>query len=113
MSMSDVYISPELIASLAVLLTALTGLVLALRGQAAQTVTQKAVVDTQSQVSAHGATIDKVLTQTNGAAAAASDRITVLERLVGQVLQGATIPTPTPTPTPTTPSPQAPAPVPR
>ena len=112
--MSDVYISPELIASLAVLLTALTGLVLALRGQAAQTVTQKAVVDTQSQVSAHGATIDKVLTQTNGAAAAASDRITVLERLVGQVLQGATIPQPPVAPEPpAAPSPQAPAPVPR
>ena len=104
--MSDVYISPELIASLAVLLTALTGLVLALRGQAAQTVTQKAAVDTQAQVTANGATIDKVLTQTNGAAAAASDRITMLEELVQQVLQRAAIP-------PVTPSPQAPAPVPR
>ena len=92
--MSDVYISPELIASLAVLLTALTGLVLALRGQAAQTVTQKAAVDTQAQVSAHGATIDKVLTQTNGAAAAASDRITMLEGLVQQVLAGSTTATP-------------------
>src|ERR1035437_8787801 len=40
MSMSDVYISPELIASLAVLITALTGLILALRGQKAVNATQ-------------------------------------------------------------------------
>ena len=83
--MHDVYISPELIASLAVLITALTGLILALRGQAGVIATQKAVVDTQSQVSAHGATIDKVLTQTNGAAAAQSDRMTVLEGVVAQI----------------------------
>ena len=83
--MSDVYISPELIASLAVLLTALTGLVLALRGQAAQTVTQKAAVDTNNQVSAHGAVMDRVLTQTNGAAAAQSDRMTALETIVAQL----------------------------
>src|ERR1035437_5080790 len=101
MSMHDVYISPELIASLAVLITALTGLVLALRGQAAQTVTQKAAVDTQAQVTAHGATIDKVLTQTNGAAAAASDRITALETLVHQVLAGSTT-APPPRPPPST-----------
>jgi hypothetical protein len=111
--MSDVYISPELIASLAVLLTALTGLVLALRGQAAQTVTQKAVVDTQAQVTAHGDTIDKVLTQTNGAAAAASDRMTALETIVAQLAIAQPAVAPVASAAPVTPSPQAPAPVPR
>ena len=96
MSMSDVSISPELITSLAVLLTALTGLVLALRGQAAQTVTQKVAVDTNTQVTAHGATIDKVLKQTNGAMAAQSDRLTALETIVAQLA----IAQPTPPPTP-------------
>ena len=86
MSMSDVYISPELIASLAVLLTALTGLILALRGQAAVIATQKAVVDTQSQVAAHGATIDKVAAQTDGTTTAINARMTMLEGLLQQVL---------------------------
>ena len=83
--MSDVYISPELIASLAVLVTAMTGLILALRGMSAVAVTQKAVAATQTAVSAHGVVMDKVLTQTNGAAAAQSDRMTVLEGIVAQL----------------------------
>ncbi len=83
--MHDVYISPELIASLAVLITALTGLILAIRGQAAVTKTQQVVADTKTVVTEHGAIMDKVLTQTNGAAAAASDRITVLEGIVAQL----------------------------
>jgi molybdopterin biosynthesis enzyme MoaB len=83
--MSDVYISPELIASLAVLITAMTGLILAIRGMSAVTVTQKAVASTQTAVVAHGAVMEKVLKQTNGAAAAASDRMTVLEGIVAQL----------------------------
>jgi nucleoside diphosphate kinase len=85
MSMSDVYISPELIASLAVLVTALTGLILALRGQAAVNATQKTVADTQTAVAAHGTVMEKVLSQTNGAMAAQSDRMTVLEGIVAQL----------------------------
>ena len=85
MSMSDVYISPELIASLAVLVTALTGLILALRGQKAVNATQTKVADTQTAVVAHGAVMDKVLNQTNGAMVAQSDRMTVLEGIVAQL----------------------------
>jgi hypothetical protein len=85
MSMSDVYISPELVASLAVLITALTGLILALRGQVAAATTQQVVADTQTAVTAHGAVMDKVLSQTNGAMAAQSDRMTVLEGIVAQL----------------------------
>jgi hypothetical protein len=96
-SMSDVYISPELIASLAVLLTALTGLILALRGQAAVTKTQQVVADTQTAVTNHGAVMDRVLTQTNGAAAATSNRITALETIVAQLaIAQPTNPPPTP-----------------
>jgi hypothetical protein len=83
--MSDVYISPELIASLAVLVTALTGLILALRGQKAVNATQTKVADTQTAVVAHGAVMDKVLNQTNGAMVAQSDRMTVLEGIVAQL----------------------------
>src|ERR1035437_8671907 len=85
MSMSDVYISPELVASLAVLITALTGLVLAMRGQKAVNATQKTVDETQTAVAAHGAVMDKVLNQTNGAMAAQSDRMTTLEGVVAQL----------------------------
>jgi nucleoside diphosphate kinase len=100
MSMSDVYISPELIASLAVLVTALTGLILALRGQKAVNATQKTVADTQTAVAAHGTVMDKVLSQTNGAMAAQSDRMTVLEGIVAQLAkaQPATPVTPATTP---------------
>lgn len=85
MSMSDVYISPELVASLAVLITALTGLILALRGQETMDATQKTVADTQTAVAAHGTVMGKVLNQTNGAMAAQSDRMTVLEGIVAQL----------------------------
>ena len=96
MSMSDVYISPELIASLAVLVTALTGLILALRGQKAVAVTQKSVADTQTAVTAHGAVMDKVLSQTNGAMAAQSDRMTALEGIVAQLAKAQPTPPPPP-----------------
>ena len=98
MSMSDVYISPELIASLAVLVTALTGLILALRGQKAVNATQKTVADTQTAVAAHGTVMDKVLSQTNGAMTAQSDRMTALEGIVAQLA----IAQPTPPPPPKT-----------
>ena len=98
--MSDVYISPELIASLAVLITSLTGLILALRGQKAVNATQKTVADTQTEVAAHGTVMDKVLNQTNGAMAAQSDRMTALETSVAQlaIAQPATPSTPETTP---------------
>ena len=108
--MTETFFSPELVASLAVLITAITGLIVALRGQAAQAVTAKKVADTQTQVSAHGVTIDKVLQQTNGIASATDAHIVSLEHLLGDmhtVVMGMLPPDapPTPTVTPPTPSP--------
>ena len=96
MSMSDVYISPELIASLAVLVTALTGLILALRGQVAAAKTQQVVANTQTAVTAHGAVMDKVLNQTNGAMTAQSDRMTALETIVAKLAIAQPAPAPPP-----------------
>jgi hypothetical protein len=109
--MKDVVLSPELVASIAVLITAITGLILALRGQAAQAVTAKVVNETRAQVSAHGATIDKVLTQTNGMASQSEAHIVSLEHLLGDMhtlVMGMMPPTPPPV-TPPSPAPPAPA----
>ena len=109
--MKDVVLSPELVASIAVLITALTGLIVALRGQVANAVTQKAVLGTQAQVTAHGATIDKVLTQTNGMASQSEAHIVSLEHLLGDMhtlVMGMMPPTPPPV-TPPSPAPPAPA----
>ncbi len=112
--MTATFLTPELVASLAVLVTAITGLIIALRGQAAQVVTAHQVTDTQAQVSAHGVTIDKVLKQTNGLASATDAHIVSLEHLLGDmhaVVMGMLPPSapPTPTVTPPTPSPPTPA----
>ena len=113
--MKDVVLSPELVASIAVLITAITGLILALRGQAAQAVTAKAVLGTQAQVTAHGATIDTVLKNTNGAATAAEAHISNLEHLLYDMhtlvmaMMPATVAVAPPPVTPPSPAPVAPA----
>ena len=80
--MTEATLSPELVTSLAVLITALAGLIVALRGQVGAAITQATVKATQADVATHGATIEQVRVQTDGAAAAQADSIAALEALV-------------------------------
>lgn len=77
--------NPAFWTALGAFCAAFGALIVSIRGQAEATATKATVLNTNQQVTDHGATLDRIKEQTDGTAAALQQRIDLLELVLSEM----------------------------